>query len=98
MAGAEDEHCMSTHRTLTLRDVIGAWVICGAIAAMTLVSLGAPHAPPASAPLESALTIQHDHAGYGTKCAFPARPEMLRTASANNARRALSHPCCRQAL
>ena len=75
MADAEDAHHTSTHRALTLRDVIGAWVICGAIAAMALASLGAPHAPHASAPLESALTIQRDHAGYGTRCSFSVRLE-----------------------
>jgi hypothetical protein len=98
MADIEDEHRTSTHRALALRDVIGAWLICGVIAAMALAFSGDRHAPPASAPLESALAIPHDHAGYGTKCAFPARPDRLCTASANNARRALSHPCCQQAL
>jgi len=98
MADIEDEHRTSTHRALALRDVISAWLICGVIAAMALAFSGAPHAPPASALLESALTIPHDHAGYGTKCAFPARPELLCAESANNARRALSHPCCKQAL
>ena len=98
MADIEDEHRTSTHRALALRDVIGAWLICGVIAAMALAFSGNPYAPPASAPLESALRIPHDHAGYGTKCTFPAQPELLCAASANNARLALSHPCCRQAL
>jgi hypothetical protein len=98
MEDTEDERRTNTHGALTLRDVIGAWLICGAIAAMALAFSDDPHARPASATPESALTIPHDHAGYGTKCAFPARPQLLCAASAANARPALSHPCCRHAL
>ncbi len=98
MADTKDGYHANTDRRVALRDVIGAWLICGVIAAAALAFSGDPYAPPASAPLGSALTTPRDHAGYGTKCAFPARPELLCAESANNARRALSHPCCKQAL
>ena len=98
MADRKDEHHTNTNRALALRDVIGAWLICGAIAAMALASSGDPQAPTVSAPLASALTTPRNHAVYGTNCAFPARSELLCATSANNARRVQSHQCCRQAL
>ena len=98
MADTKDEYRANTDRRLALRDVIGAWLISGVIAAAALAFSGDPHAPPASAPVGSALMTPRDHAGYGMKCTFPARPELLCAASANNARRALTHLCCRQAL
>jgi hypothetical protein len=98
MADRNDDDRTNADKALALRDVIGAWLICGAIAAMALASSGNPHAPTVSAPLASALTTPRNHAAYGTKCAFSARSELLCAASANNARRVQSHQCCRQAL
>lgn len=98
MEDTEDERRTNTHGALTLRDVIGAWLICGAIAAMALAFSGDLHAPPVSALLEPALMSPRDHAGYDKKCAPAAGAELLCAASANNARHAPSHPCCRQAL
>jgi hypothetical protein len=97
MADRKDEHRTNTDRALALRDVIGAWLICGAIAAMALASSGNPRAP-TTAPPASALTTPRNYAVYGTKCGFGARSELLCAASANNARRVQSHQCCRQAL
>ena len=49
MADIKHEHRANTDKGLGLRDVVGAWLICGMIAVMALTFSGDPHAPPASA-------------------------------------------------
>jgi len=43
MADTKDEYRANTDRRLALRDVIGAWLICGVIAAAALAFSGDPH-------------------------------------------------------